>query len=284
VTRRALSTSNISAPALFRVIEASYPTLMIDELDQVDPEKRMELVGVINSSHCRLDSSVIRVVQVDGYYEPRQFSTWAPMALAAIGKLPPTWADRSITIQMERKLGADAVQGMRLDRDQGFEALRRRTARWAQDRLDTLRRADPGMPFGLNDRQADNWRPLLAIADAAGGEWPAKARAAALALSKEDDAEMRGVQLLMDIRAVFAGHGHPEALSSQDIVDALVAMEGRPWAEYRNGKSLTKNALARALKPFKVEPRNSWIDDRTVKAMRGNTSPPFGRGMQPPNR
>ena len=29
------------------------------------------------------------------------------------------------------------------------------------------------MPAGVFNRAADNWRPLLAIADAAGGEWPA---------------------------------------------------------------------------------------------------------------
>jgi hypothetical protein len=39
------------------------------------------------------------------------------------------------------------------------------------------------VPYGLNDRACDNWSPLLAIADLAGGEWPQRARAAALDLS-----------------------------------------------------------------------------------------------------
>jgi len=36
----------------------------------------------------------------------------------------------------------------------------------------------PGHARRLFNRAADNWRPLLAIADAAGGEWPARARRA----------------------------------------------------------------------------------------------------------
>jgi len=32
------------------------------------------------------------------------------------------------------------------------------------------------MPASLYGRAADNWRPLIAIADLAGSEWPARAR------------------------------------------------------------------------------------------------------------
>jgi putative DNA primase/helicase len=265
VTPRPLPASNISAAALFRVIEAAYPTLLIDELDQTDPDKRIELVGIINSSHCRLDARVIRTV--GDQHEPRAFSTWAPMALAAIGKLPPQWVDRSIAIEMTRKLTGDRAEGMRLDRDQGFETLRRKAARWAKDHLEAIRSADPAMPLGLNDRQADNWRLLLALADAAGGDWPARARDAAIALSKaDDDAESRGIQALADIQQAFAARGDPETMSSDAIVAALVEMEGRPWAEFRrDGKPLTKNALARVLKPFGIVPNTIRQGDATPR-------------------
>jgi hypothetical protein len=38
----------------------------------------------------------------------------------------------------------------------------------------------------LSDRGADNWRPLLVLAETAGGDWPHKARDAAQALSGAD--------------------------------------------------------------------------------------------------
>src|SRR5262245_65864349 len=55
--------------------------------------------------------------------------------------------------------------------------------RWANDNIDLLCDADPATPDVLNDREADCWRPLLAIADRAGGEWPHLARSAAVSLS-----------------------------------------------------------------------------------------------------
>jgi hypothetical protein len=184
---RPLATSNISAPALFRIIETAHPTMLVDEIDQVDEEKRRELVGIINSSHCRLDACVIRTVAVGDDHEPRAFSTWAPIALAAIGRLPITWIDRSIVIRMKRRAKNEPIERMRLDRDQGFAMLARKCARWAADHAHALRDADPATPPELNDRGGDNWRHALAIADRAGNEWPRLARAASVTLSSDDD-------------------------------------------------------------------------------------------------
>ena len=59
------------------------------------------------------------------------------------------------------------------------------------------------MPIELNDRAADNWRPLLAIADLAGGEWPQLAREAALILSGEAQDGAINVELLKDTWLAF---------------------------------------------------------------------------------
>ena len=168
---RPLPTANITPAAMFRVIEAAKPTLLIDEADSFAHENE-ELRGVINSSHCRLDAFVIRAVPAGDDYEARQFSTWAPMAIASIGKVAATIADRSVIIAMERKPPGQTVARMRADRDDGFGVLASKAARWVADHLEALRQADPDVPRALNDRQADNWRPLLAIADLAGGDWP----------------------------------------------------------------------------------------------------------------
>jgi MoxR-like ATPase len=62
---------------------------------------------------------------------------------------------------------------------------------------------DPLVSEALHDRAADNWRTLLAIADAAGGEWPKRARDAALALASLDDAESTRELLLRNLKALF---------------------------------------------------------------------------------
>ena len=67
--------------------------------------------------------------------------------------------------------------------------------RLAQDLGDDLAFAEPSIPSALGDRAADNWRPLLAIADAVGGHWPETARQAAIVLAgtlrKADHGEKR---------------------------------------------------------------------------------------------
>ena len=124
----------------------------------------------------------------------RQFSCWAPTVLAAIKTLPVTWVDRSVTIRMARKGRGERVERLREDKDLGFDALASRAARWAADHLDQLRGADPHLPATLDDRAADNWRMLVAIADLAGADWGRRARDAALgaATADVDAAQARG--------------------------------------------------------------------------------------------
>jgi Protein of unknown function (DUF3631) len=254
---RPLPASNITPSAMFRVIEATKPTLLIDEADSFARENE-ELRGIVNSSHCCLDAYVIRNVSTENDYEPRRFSTWAPMAIASIGKVATTIADRSIMIPMERKAPGQKVARMRADRDSGFGVLASKAARWTADHLDALRSADPDVPQALNDRQADNWAPLLAIADLGGGEWPARARAAALALSEiDEDADTIGIQLLGDIKAVFDGLG-VESLWTEDLLRHLHAMSEQPWGEYgRQRKPITPRQLAVLLKPFGIVARQT---------------------------
>ena len=115
------------------------------------------------------------------------------------------------------------------------------------------------MPQALNDRQADNWRPLLAIADAAGGDWPRRARDAALGLSAADeDAETIGVQLLADIKEVFAS---VESIWTEDLLKRLHAMVERPWCEFgRTRKPISPRQLAGLLKPFGIAATQVWHD------------------------
>ena len=137
--------------------------------------------------------------------------------------------------------------------------------RWAADNAERIRAADPDMPDGIFNRTADNWSPLLAIADAAGGEWPARARRAAQrAGTAPGDEHSVNVQLLADIRAIFSERG-VDRLPSAKLVEHLAAIEGRPWAEWKAGRSITANGLARLLGPFGIAPDTIRIGDRTMK-------------------
>src|SRR5690606_13583832 len=118
--------------------------------------------------------------------------------------------------------------------------LRRKAARWARDQAATLADADPDVPAELHDRATDNWRPLVAIADAAGGDWPSRARRAARFLSGAADPADEGpaVQLLADLRALFEARG-VDRLASAEIVETLATLEDRPWPEWKAGRPIT---------------------------------------------
>ncbi|MGH8659337.1 MAG: DUF3631 domain-containing protein [Gammaproteobacteria bacterium] len=250
---RPLPASNITSAAVFRAINKHRPSLLIDEVDTFLPENQ-ELRGVLNCGHTRRGSYIIRPVGED--HDPKSFTTWAPKALALIGKLPSTLADRSITIVMQRRLPGERIE--RLNRFDGL-TLRRKCVRWVQNYHPWISEADPEVPAILNDRAADNWRPLLALADLAGGRWPKRARQAALAFGDQED-ESAGVLLLSDLRDLFRER-KTDRLSSSEVVEHLATLEDRPWPEWgRSRKPITKNVLAGILKPFKVKPTQLWIN------------------------
>jgi putative DNA primase/helicase len=243
LTPRSELSSNITAPALFRYIEDVRPTLLIDEADSFAKDNE-ELRGILNSGHTKAAANVIRNVD----HKPRRFSTWAPKAIATIGTLADTLEDRAVVVRLQRKPPGATVERLGRRDNADFAALRSQAARWAADNFDKLADPDPKMP-NLNDRAADNWRPLLAIADLAGGTWPEEARRAACLLSGEQQDGAIGVELLRDIRSTF---GDDDVIRSSDLVAKLTADAERPWAEWKHGRPLTQKQLAGLLAPFHI--------------------------------
>jgi putative DNA primase/helicase len=230
-----------------------------------DREMAEALRGIMNSGFDRAGARYILNVPVPGGYEPRQFSTWAPQLLSGIGSLPETVRDRAIEIEIVRKRPDETVRRLRRRDGGDLNVFCRKLARWAQDHLEKLRDANPTIPSGLDDRASDAWDPLLAIADLVGGDWPDRARRAAVELLGEhvkDDDEIGSV-LLGDIRDLFEGRDQniyvtkegDKHLKSENLVAALSAREDRPWAEFgRARKPITVIGLARLLKGYKIRP------------------------------
>jgi Protein of unknown function (DUF3631)/Bifunctional DNA primase/polymerase, N-terminal len=250
LTPRSELSSNISPSALFRYVEDIRPTLLIDEADSFMRDNE-ELRGILNSGHTKAAAHVIRNVEINGEHKPRRFSTWAPKAIATIRELADTLEDRAIMLMLQRKPPGAKVERLRKRDNDEFAVLRRKAARWAADNFAKLADPDPQIPDALNDRAADNWRPLLAIADLADGGWPKRAREAACILSGDGhDVGAINVEMLADIKKAF---GESEVLTSADLVAALVADPERPWATWgKNDKPLTQNQLARLLRPFAI--------------------------------
>lgn len=278
---RGLAASSISPAATFRSIEKYRPTLIGDEADSLFRDND-ELRRIFNASHTRDTASVIRTAGED--HEPTIFSTWCPKCLALIGRLPDTLEDRSVQITMRRKAPGENAERLRIDRLSFLSDLRRKCARWALDHSEALATADPPVPHELNDRAADNWRPLLSIADTVGGDWPEKARAAAKLLSGSGtEEESVRVKLLADLRSTFIQHG--KRVFTDALLDHLHGLEERPWPEYgHKGKPISAPQLARLLKPFGIKPRQVKVHSVGKKGYRREDCEDAFRRYLPPLR
>jgi Protein of unknown function (DUF3631) len=279
---------NISAPALFRQIGGSKrPELLADEADTYlglrVAKDHEELRGLVNAGH-RRGAVAYRCVGEPSKMQVVEFPAFCAVALAGIGDLPDTIIDRSIVIKMRRRAPHERIEQFRLRkvRPEG-ERLRDRCAAWAQANLEALTEAEPLMPRGITDRAADVWEALFAIADSAQGEWPARARAAAIRLNEERRASdpSLGVQLLADIKVIFEKKD-TDRVSTEELVDLLCGMEEAPWGELR-GKPIDPRGVARRLKPFGVGPKQIRFDDVTKKGYEiGDFLDPWGRYLAPP--
>jgi len=267
----AMAAANITAAALFRTIEAWRPTMLVDEADTFLANSE-ELRGIVNAGYRRMTAYVVRSVPVDDGWEPRKFSCFSAVAIALIGALPSTLADRSIHVRLRRKAPHETVARMRLDKIEAeTRPFRRRCLRWAKDHQEALKESDPQMPDFLHDRAQDNWRSLCAIAEAVGGDWPARVRTAMNALAgTELDEETVSMLLLADIRQIFDAHPTATHLLSATILEALHALEERPWWEWgKQRKPLTSLQLANLLRPYEIFSKSVRTSDKAASGTKG---------------
>jgi putative DNA primase/helicase len=257
LSRRPVVASNISPPALFRVIDLWQPTLMIDEADAFMRENE-ELRGVINSGHKRDSAYVIRCEGED--FTPKQFSTWGAKAIAGIGHLADTLMDRSIILDLRRKMPHENVERLRYAEPGLFPTLAAKLCRWTDDNREAVRRARPDLSKQLNDRSQDNWEPLLSIADVAGGVWRELAPRVAVAISGQgnEDGLTVGAELLSGIREVFETK-RVERISTSELIEALCSDDERPWVTFNRGRPISPRQMAKRLKSYGVASKTMRI-------------------------
>jgi hypothetical protein len=245
---------SITTAAIFRLTDGQHPTLLIDEADNLgialQPNGRLR--AVFNSGHRK--GGAVAIMERNSL---RRFSTFAPLALAlpdVIFGLPRTLNSRAITITMERYRGQRELR--RLDAnhsDPALDAAYHQCLLWRSDvQLDF----DPEMP--MRNRFADNWRPLIAIADALG--WGEQTREAMLVFAREfKDADAK-ILLLADIRRGFDAQ-QTDRLGSKTLLDVLHSFDESDWCEFRGVRGdqqphrLKDAEIASMLREFGIRPQ-----------------------------
>jgi hypothetical protein len=247
VVARALAADGLTAAVVFRLTEDRHPTLLADEIDQWLDVKG-ELIGILNSGHSK-GKKAYRCVGDE--HEVKEFDVFSPLALAGIGKIKSdTLADRAIKITIKRRLKSEPIRRFRKDRASEFAPLQQQIVRWVD-----------------NDRLIDNWLPLLAIADIAGGEWPDRARQIMAWQHSESEAgEEDGwdILLLKDLKYIF-DRTNEDRLFTTKILDELHLLSERPWPEFPSkrgpAKPITDRQVARLLEPHDIKPKLIRLPD-----------------------
>jgi putative DNA primase/helicase len=243
---RPMLSASCTAAVLYRSTHLR-PTLLVDEADLFLGDDR-NLVAFFNAGHRR--GVPFRRCEVDDNHVA-EFESWCAKAIAQIG-LPtwPTLLDRCLVVKLDRKTKKEAVERFRKGREYPeLENVRRMAARWALDHLEELRKSEPRLPESFDNRLADNWEPLLAIADAIGADAGREARRSAEALSRADE-EGREILLLRDLLGLFVGR---EELPTEAVVSGLIALEERPWDTANRGRPITGHWLGRTLGRFGID-------------------------------
>ena len=259
--------SNISSAALFRSIELWKPTLIIDEADTFIKNSE-ELRGVINSGHTRPTAYVIRTVGDN--HIPTRFNTWGAKVIALIGDISDTISDRSIIIQLKRKLKNEKVEKIRNADPCIFEDIRCKSLRFAQDYAEIIKNTHPSFAVDVNisDRALDNWESLLKIAELASEDWRNKLYAAARSLSlNEVDIKPVGSELLEDIQKIFIEKDFKE-ISTQNLIELLCEDEESRWSTYNfraKDSKIKAHQISKKLKEYKICSKNIRFGQQVIK-------------------
>ncbi len=268
-----MMTVNTSPAVVFRVIGQNPPTLLVDEADTIFGPKagdKEDLRGLLNAGHQR-NRPAWRISGPE--HKPTAFPTFAMAALAGIGDLPDTIMDRAVVLRMQKRKPGERIAPFRSRYSvPELNALRDRLTAWLAPLRSTAGGLVPRMP--VEDRAADTWEPLVIIAELAGRQWPSWARAACLAMTRnevvQDEQTTLKTRLLRDIRRVFEQQGDTGAMRSHDLLAALVQDPEAPWAEYGT-KGLNAYHLANLLRDFGVSPANHRFENgRQAKAYARN--------------
>ena len=256
-------TGRTSVAALVRKVSDERCTMLLDESDAAfsgDKVYSEALRGVLNDGYQK-DGNATLCVGQGSNIKARSFPVFSPKAIAGIGKhLPSTVVDRSITIELRRRVREESVEKFRLRRVKPqSDEVRAAVECWAAANVERLREHVPEVPDTMDDRAQDIWEPLLAVADVAGEAWPERARRAAVALSggrSDEDAEdgSIGIALLRDVRQAFRNDGR---LHTDELLRRLTSEEfsESPWSTWHHRGPLTARALAKMLRSYRIKSR-----------------------------
>ncbi len=268
----------MKAAPFFRLTEKFKPVWLIDECD-VFIKEDSDLLAALNNGW-EPHGGVVRCVGDD--FEPRLFSTFCPVAVGGIKLqkvLPGTTLSRSLIVELQRAVPGEIREPFNpeIHKPQLIN-IGRKLARWAKDHREALKKFKPVMPEGSFNRRADKWKPLFAIAQLAGGDWPGLVKRAYLAEERESKTTVKlsmAEQLLSDIREVF--QPHENSIATEQLIDRLCSLDESPWPEYNSKerdeerRKIRPRQISNLLSDYKITPTTIRSNGISIKGYKRTT-------------
>jgi hypothetical protein len=260
-------TVSISPPALFRKIRVEMPTLLHDEAQSLS-RGGSEAAEALREIFCGGISKKATVSRCVGQnHIPTDFPIYCPKAVALIGKLDGTLADRSLPIQMKRKKEGEEVKRFRMRVIEGDGAtVSADLKKWAEcetTKKHAKKLYDQLEPFDIdNDRMAELLLPLQTVLIMEGGEDDdtnlplGELRRYAEDLEKlvaEIERQSPAVRLLAACKDILTSKIY--FIRTQELIQQLVALPEEEWNTYSHGMPITERALAILLEDYDIKPR-----------------------------
>jgi Protein of unknown function (DUF3631) len=236
--------AELTGPALFRFVDHVKPTLFMDDADNL-LKRRPDLVHIINVSWTRGT-----LIYRSEHGHMRAFDPFCAKVIIGVDPYLPkaTWT-RCIEVQLLPKLPDEKVEDFKHADDDDFVTLRRKLARWRDDNVVVLKDARP--VSDLNNRLRMNWQVLLAVADLAGGDWPKRARAAAVKLNHERPEPSPSKRLLQAFQVLIT----QEPLLTSKRLEELLPTLDEEWGNFNGkGRAINRWEVANLLRPYRIKP------------------------------
>jgi hypothetical protein len=100
---------------VFRDIEANSSTLVLDEVENLDPEKKAELISLLNAGFER-GGQVARMIPAADGWKRQTFDVYSPKIIAGINQIPRVLQTRVLHIEMRKKKPTEKRQSFKPDR------------------------------------------------------------------------------------------------------------------------------------------------------------------------
>jgi hypothetical protein len=275
-------TANISEAALFRIIEAERPAILLDEAETLKGkgERAEYLRGLLNAGN-RRDATVTRCVGPN--HAPQPFSVYCPKIITGIGSMPHTIRDRSILIEMQRRKTSERVERFLFRKAKPeAENLRERISDFVAENRQAIEASYKGLELDfIEDRDAEAWESLFAILALMDHSRSEELKNCALALTGQkaegEAEESLSLRLLADLREIWPEN--EDTAFSAHMIESLKGIEDSPWA---SEVELNPRKLARFLRPFGVQSQQVRVGSKTAKGYHlSELEPAFARYLGP---